>query len=235
MIKVVSLISISIVLLVFTINLNAFIAGNESENAYCGGNSGIPCTPDPLKTSSIKDVGETGPTIRELIVEGGGYLLQSSSDINGFFNKIELAELSSNGPDYKILQGAIRSAIYNMEKTRTTYYQLKTLANVTPYNQEVIFKLVNFDYDSFQQENGLFPAIFGKVKGLLIVGNVTGVYDKFYSYTGQILDLLYTLKKDIDAEIFPDISNVWSVNQIYSEFKLLGQYVAQVFYSIKEQ
>ena len=120
-----------------------------------------------------------------------------------------------------------------MEQARNTYLQLKNLAAVTPYNQEVIYKLLTFNYDSFQEENGLFPVIFEKVKGFLATGNVTGIYNEFYTYTGHILDLLYTLKKVVDAEIFPDIANVWKVNQKYSEVKLFGQYVAQIFYFIK--
>lgn len=227
-------ITILIVCLMFTlqVNINAAMAGNEGEKAYCGDGSGNPCPPDPPKssTSSINDY--EGPTIRELIVEGGGYMLQSSSYINGLFNKIELSEISPTGPDYKGLQETLNSAIYYMEKARATYFQLKNLAGVTPYNQEVIYSLNQFDYDSFREEKGLFPYVFSKVKDFLSIGDVTGVFNEFYLYTGQILDLMYTIKKDIDAGMFPNLSNVWCVNQTYSEFKLFGQYTAQVFYSI---
>ena len=97
----------------FNVNLNAYIFGNEGEKAYCGDGSGNPCPPDPPKTST-SSINEdyAGPTIRELIVEGGGYMLQSSSYINGFFNKIELSEISPTGPDYKGLQITINAAIY---------------------------------------------------------------------------------------------------------------------------
>jgi uncharacterized protein with ParB-like and HNH nuclease domain len=64
------------------------------------------------------------------------------------------------------------------------------------------------------------------------MGNVTGIYNEFYSYTWHILYLLYTLKKDVDSEIIPEISTVWKVNQKYSEVKLFGQYMAMVFHSI---
>ena len=131
------------------------------------------------------------------------------------------------------MQKILNDAIYYLEQGRTNYLQLKNQAAVTPYNQEVILKLLNFDYGAFQQEKGFFPVVFEKVKGLLAVGNVTGIYNEFYSYTGEILDLLYTLKKDIDAGIFPDISIAWSANQKYSEIKLFGQYVARVFFRIK--
>jgi hypothetical protein len=214
--KIISLSAILIALLVFTVNLNAFMAGNEGEGAY---------------SSSGENSGGSAAAIGELIVKGGGFLFQSSADIDTFFNKIELAELS--GPDYEALQASLNAAIDHMEKARATYLQLKTLAAVTPYNQEVIYKLINFDYDAFQQENGLFPSVFAGVKDFLSIGNVTGVFNEFHLYTGQILDLLYTLKKEVDAEIFPTLSTVWRVNQQYSEFKLFGQYMSQVFYSIK--
>ena len=226
-----STITILFFCLVFSVNINALMIANESNGAYCGGNTGNPCPPYTIK-SSTESINEdyTPPTIRELIIKGGGYILKSSSAANDFFNKIELAEIS--GPDYETLKKSLNAAIYNIENAREVYYQLKTLASVTPYNQEIIFKLVNFDYETFQQANDFFPKIFGKVKCLLAYGDVTGVYKELYSYTGQIMDLLYTIKRFIDAGIFPELCIVWDVNQKYSEVKLFGQYVARVFYSI---
>ena len=89
------------------------------------------------------------------------------------------------------------------------------------------------DYETFQKENQLFPNVFTRVKDFLSIGDVTGIFNEFYLYTGQILELLHKLKKDIDAGIFPDLSIVWRVNQKYSEFKMFGQYSAQVFYRLK--
>ena len=204
----------------FTVNLNALMFGNESESAY------IPTPPSTNGTASIRSI-----TLRQLIANGGSNLFKSAGQINQFFSLVESSEVT--GPDYMGLQKTINAAIFYLEQARADYLQLKNRAAVTPYNKEVISRLLNFDYESFQQENGLFPIIFEKVKGFLAVGNVTGIYNEFYSYNVYILDFLYLLKKDIDAGIFPDISTVWSVNQKYSEIKLFGQYVAQVFYRIK--
>jgi hypothetical protein len=232
--RTLSIITILLVCLVLAlpVNLSAFLCGNEGEKAYCGGDPGNPCPLDTLKTSGSSEV-YAGPTIRELIIEGGGYVLQSSSYINGFLNKIELSGLSTTGPDYRRLQETLKAAIFYMEQARAAYLRLKTLAEATPYNQEVIYKLTSFEYDKFQKENRPFPYVFARVKDFLSSGDVTGVFNEFYRYTGQILDLMYSLGKEINAGIFPDISNVWSVNQAYAEFKLFGQYAAQVFYSIK--
>jgi hypothetical protein len=220
MIKPISLITISIIFLVFTVNIHALMIANESDGAYS------PPPPSPNGMASISSI-----TLRQLIAYGGGHFFKSAGQINQFFCLVESSEIT--GPDYKTLQKNLNAAIYYMAQARDTYLQLKNLASVTPYNQEVIYKLLTFNYDSFQEENGLFPVIFEKVKGFLAAGNVIGIYCEFYSYTGHILDLLYTLKKDVDSEIFPDISNVWKVNQKYSEVKLFGQYVAQIFYFIK--
>jgi hypothetical protein len=220
MIKAVSLITISIIFLVFTVNINAAMIANESDGAYS------PPPPSPNGMASISSI-----TLHQLIADGGSHFFKSAGHINQFFSLVESSEIT--GSDYKALQKNLNAAIYYMVQARDTYLQLKNRAAVTPYNQEVIYRLLTFNYDSFQGENGLFPVIFEKVKGFLAAGNVTGVYNEFYSYTGHILDLLYTLKKDVDSEIFPDISNVWKVNQKYSEVKLFGQYVAQIFYFIK--
>jgi hypothetical protein len=220
--KSLSIITPVIVCLVFAISvkLNAAMFGNESEGAY------LPPPPLPNGTSSIRSI-----TLRQLIADGGSQFFRSAGYINQFFSLVESSELT--GPDYKGMQKNLNAAIFYLEQAGNTYLQLKYQAAVTPYNQEVISKLLNFDYDSFQQENGFFPVIFEKVKGYLAAGNVTGIYNEFYTYTGDILDLLYLLKKDIDAGIFPDISIAWSVNQKYTEIKLFGQYVARVFFSLK--
>jgi hypothetical protein len=217
--KSLSIIILLIGCLVFTVNINAFMIANESDGAYS------PPPPLPNGMVSISSI-----TLRQLIADGGSHFFKSAGHINQFFSLVESSEIT--GPDYKALQKNLNAAIYYMVQARDTYLQLKNQAAVTPYNQEVIYRLLTFNYDSFQGENGLFPVIFEKVKGLLAAGNVTGIYNEFYSYTGHILDLLYTLKKDIDSEIFPDISNVWKINQKYAEVKLFGQYVAMVFYNL---
>jgi len=220
--KSLSIINLLIVCMVFafSVKLNALMFGNESDKAY------LPPPPTTNGISSIRCI-----TLGQLISDGGSSFFKSAGHINQFFSLVESSEVT--GTDYIGLQKNLNAAISYLEKSRTIYLQLKNQAAVTPYNQEVISRLINFDYGLFQQEYSLFPVIFAKVKGFLSVGDVTGIYNEFYSCTGCILDLLYLLKKDIDAGIFPEISTVWSVNQKYSEIKLFGQYVARVFYSIK--
>jgi len=226
-------VSLVILCLVFTFELQAFIAGNESEKAFCCDHSGHPCPPfgstGKTKLNSFEDISNS--SIRELIIQGGGYLYQSSAYIDHFIGWMELAELSD--PDYEKMQKLLDSAILNMENARSTYFQLKNLAAVTPYNREVTDFLYIFNYDKFQKSNGLIPAVFSKVVEFLSIGDVAGIYNEFYIYAGQLLDLMYVLKKDMGTGIYSNLSIVWRINQIYTEFRLFGQYTAQIFFNLE--
>lgn len=214
--------AISIIVL-FVLNLDAAMAGNESCRGFGDGKSEDHCDPGDGKSST--------PTIGRLLIEGGGYFLQSIGDIHLFFSRVENSEVS--GPDFKALQDAVNAAINNMEKAQAAYLQLKNLAAITPYNQAVINQLIEFDYTGFQKEKGLIPYIFEKVKKYLVCGDIRGIYNEFYDNTGKILETLYAIKKDVDSGISPNISTLCRINQGCSEDKLFGQYVAEVFYSIK--
>jgi hypothetical protein len=122
MIKVLSLIAISIVLLVFSAHLNAFKAGNESDGAYSP-------PPPPNGVSSIRSI-----ALRQLIADGGSHFFKSAGHINQFFSLVESSEVT--GPDYRGLQKSLNAAIFYLEQARVTYLQLKNQAAVTPYNQK---------------------------------------------------------------------------------------------------
>lgn len=213
-------ITLALIFMMFLVphQVMAAMFGNESCQAFplsCSGGSGL----------------ASGNSIGSLIIEGGYGFFKSNSDLCSFISLVEISEL--NGPDFKALQTAINSAIDNMEKAKAAYFQLQNLAANTPYNQEVIQQLMHFDYLTYQNENGLIAPIFKKVDKLLSHGDVRGVYNEFYSNTGQLLRVLYTVKKDIDSHVLPNLSTLWRLNQKFSEVKLFGQYVAEMFYSIK--
>ena len=83
--------------------------------------------------------------------------------------KIELAELS--GVNYDELRGILNEAISGIESARTTYYDLKNLAAITPYNQSRIDALKSFDYTGFIETHRLNKEIFSKLEALLSSGN----------------------------------------------------------------
>lgn len=211
---------IFILLVCFNATLNAAMFANES----CHGFSGEQCTTGGGDRKA-------NPTIGQLVIESGTYFLKSNSDMLLFLSMIESSEASE--PGFKTLQEVINSAIDNMENAKTACYRLKNLAAITPYNQEVISRLIVFNYTNFQNEKGLIPVIFEKVINFLKNGNVRGIYNEFYNNFNDILDVLYDLKKDVDNSNFPELSTMWRINQKYTEVKLFGQYVAEVFYSIE--
>jgi hypothetical protein len=99
-----------------------------------------------------------GPSIGVLIIDGASYFLQSHSHMLLVLNKVELSELY--GPDYPGMQALVKEALDNMQKAGEIYKSLIAAAKETPYNPEVITKLMMFDYEIFRETNGLNKDIF---------------------------------------------------------------------------
>jgi hypothetical protein len=207
-----------------SIAINGFFAFNEGCMAFLLGQC-----PDGESGMSLPKV--YAPKIGNLSIVGAGYYLKSHSDMLICLNMIEISELS--GLDYDGVRNTLDRAIENMEKARDTYYQLKSLVAVTPYNQEVIDKLLVFDYDGFQTNRGLNAVIFGKVKKLLSNGDVRGVYYLFYEDLVLLFERIKNLKLIVDNERIVEISELWRINQKYSELQLFGQYFSEVFYALR--
>lgn len=174
---------------------------------------------------------KTATTIRLHVIQGAGYFLDAYSDTLKFLERIELAEL--NGIDYPALQLLVNNALTNMQQAQQTYTDLTTEADVTPYNSIVIAKLEQFDFDTFQETNQLDPAIFKDVEFYLKKGDIRGVYHRFLSDSGQMVDTLTQVKQAVDAQTIPIESLLWELNQSASRSLMFGQYVARVFYEIK--
>ena len=214
------LILFTIVILFASIGLFGTISFNYSPIAYDG------------EDSSNKAISNN--QIDTLVVLGAGHFLKSHSDFLLFLSKVEIAELS--GANFEELLDILISVISSMENAKTTYYDLKNLAALTPYNQAVLDKLKNFDYDSFLEEKGnLNSFVFKKVKGFLSSGDVTGAYAEMSSYLDDLLKILQTLRQGIAKNIFPEISGLWELNQKYSNALFFGQYVAIIFKAIQSR
>ncbi|HLP45971.1 MAG TPA: hypothetical protein VK469_08495 [Candidatus Kapabacteria bacterium] len=174
--------------------------------------------------------GKTISSIGIYIGEGAGCFLASNSDFLLFLNRIETSEL--NGVDYNELRAILNRVIENMEKSKSFYTTLVQIATNTPYRQSFIDGVKTFDYAGYQKQYGLNGIIFQEIALYLKNGNVTGIFSRILARTGTILDKLYSVKKEIDAETFPVIPNLWRLNQYYSETILFGQYSAEVFAKI---
>lgn len=223
MFKRLSIIIAIIISLVFMANLGyGVVSGNGSERGYGGGGG------DGSKSGG-KNTDEN-PVIRNLLILGAGHFLKSHSDFQMFLNKIEFAEL--NGASFEELRNILIGAINSMESSKYIYFNLKTVAFATPYNQAVIDLLKGFGYDAFTYGKDLNLQVFEKLKEFLVNGDITGTYVKIHADTLEILELLYEVKQSVDSEIFPDIKDLWTLNQKYSNSLFFGQYLSMIFESI---
>lgn len=207
-----------IVFLLLSNKMFGLIVLNESQKGY----------EKPIGTNELITGDEQ---IKFYIIQGAGYFLKSDSNFQLFLNIIELADI--NGLNYDDLKKVLNNTIYSMEFAKTSYSDLINVAEKTPYNQVIIDKLKFFDYDSFQKNKGLICDIIQKIKSFLINGNITGAYKEVYSYTVESLIYLNEIKEEIDNKLSPDVSLLWLLNQKYSECKLFGQYISQIFFEIK--
>jgi len=168
--------------------------------------------------------------IRTYVIEAAGGFLKSQSDFLLFLNKIEMEEI--NGIDFAELKQVINNAVVNMENAMLKYESLTQLADSTPYDQSTITTLVSFNYISFQGNKGSNSVIFKEVKTYLCSGDVRGLYHRLLENTQSLLDQLTAVKSVVDAEVIPENSTLWQVNQAYSEMLLFGQYAAEIFYDL---
>jgi hypothetical protein len=172
----------------------------------------------------------TSFTIRIYIIEGAGYFLNSHSGIQAFLNRVELSEL--NGIDFNEMREILYKAIEDMEKAKASYYNLKQVADKTPYNPIMINFLLDFDYDGFQKEKGLNLTIFETVRNYLSKGDIRGIFSTFLTNNESILEQLYTIKELLDADKLPEISILWRLNQSYTDNQFFGQYTSEIFHEI---
>ncbi len=169
-------------------------------------------------------------TMQALIATGGTHFLQSLSEIDILLSQVETS--GASGVDLEAVLPTVNAAIYEITLAQNAIFDLKTLAADTPYYQPVIEKLLAFDYNNFQQSGGLIATVFTQVEGYLALGNVRGVYSQILSNVNDLRERLVTARQNLDRSSLPDLDSLWELNQKASEYKLFGQYVAEVFYQL---
>ena len=113
-------------------------------------------------------------------------------------------------------------------------HDLKNLAASIPYDYALIGKLKSFDYQTFFKNNpGLNPAVFQNVEFFLKSGDVKGAFDYMYEGATEIFNKLNLIKESTDIATLPKISELWRLNQMYSNTLLFGQYITQLICEVK--
>jgi len=173
-----------------------------------------------------------GSSIKYYIIKGGGYYLGGYSDILKFLDRIEVSGL--NGLDYTELNQILDSAIHKMNNVNNSYFMLILIAEFTPYNLTFIDKLKTFDYRGFESAHHLNAVIFGKVEEYLKKGDITGAFKACRTDILEIIAVLEEIKGYTITNRMPDLTMLWSLNELCSESLLFGQYAARVFAEVKD-
>ena len=156
--------------------------------------------------------------------------MNAYSDILVFLNRMELSDLQ--GIDYRESQQLLDRALENMLNVLKTYERLINKAEVTPYKEAVISKLMDFDYNGFMQERGLNGVVFAEVEEYLKKGDITGILRQMYTEFTIIAGLLYSVRNELYFEKLPEMTNVWRLNERCTQTLLFGQYGSRVFYAV---
>ena len=186
---------------------------------------------DPQEPGSTMSKVSSAAAIEDLVIRSATYFLKSKAHVYDLSSSLEAADI--DGVNFYEYQTLVNNALGDMRAARYYYQALKDKANLTPYNQDVINQLTNFEYKSFSKEYGLNGDIFGQVTRYLKAGDIRGAYARMYTYTDTIIDHLETIQRDVYYYRFPETTNIWKLNQECASMLLFGQYVAQVFYKIR--
>lgn len=171
-------------------------------------------------------------SIGTYVAEGAGYFLNGYSNIQKFLELYELQD--KNGIDYEEWQTVLVSAINNMSGAAQTYGQLIKTAEATPYNEEFISRLIDFDYTKFAKAQRLNAIIFKECEAYLKEGDITGMYKHTSAKFTDILDILKVIEEDLAANKITDLSLIWRLNETCAELSIFGQYASRVFYTVME-
>ncbi len=199
-----------------SLSSSAFIHQNGAGGGYVG---------------DIEGAGKNN-TIESMVVDGAGYFLAAYSDVLELLQRVELSD--KDGMDYTAAQDILGKAITNLENARDTYSALTNVAGNTPYNPQVIEKLKQFDYHTFQVNNNLNPVICKEVEAYLLNGDINGNLLVSYQCMSGILPLLHDIENDLAANRTPSIEILWQVNKAFANELLRGQTVAQIFQEISK-
>ena len=166
-----------------------------------------------------------------LVTNGASYYLKTNANIQTLLYQVECRDLK--GIDFIELNRLIKDALNNISYTKLTFEELIKVAEITPYNLDVIKNLNKFDYEIFMKEHGLNPFIFGMVRDYLVAGDITGTYKHAYGNFMEIEQLLMNIQIAIAENRLPELEIFWRINELCSGETLFGSYIARIFKAIK--
>ena len=160
------------------------------------------------------------------IVTGASLFLDSHASMLLFSNRIELSE--KDGIDFTQLNSIIDSVIEKMKNFNDIYTCLYEKTEDISYNESIISKLNQFDYENFSLERSLNTVVFERVKKYLQAGDMRGLYYRISNDSIKLIELLNKIKCELEEKRLPSLPDIWRTNQSFSEMYLFGQYASEV-------
>jgi len=210
--KTIKIIIITIVFVALSLNVYGLLSFNEGCRAFpnqCDNGNGV-------LTQTL--------SIGQLIIEAGGYFLQSNSDYQFTLKKIELSETG--------VIDSIDQTIQSMTAANAKYFEIWNTSLSLEYDPLALDKLSQFDYTGYKLENNLNPVIFQKVEDFLKQGHVKELFQQAFIDSSKILETLKAIRVNLESGEKVDISRYWRLNQLYLDFALFGQYASEVFVNL---
>ena len=205
---------------IFVLNAHPFIKHNGAGGGYGdGGDDG---------STGIQSVDYQ--SIEYYIQSGGTYYLEANSQVQTLLKLVEQQEI--HGVNYFEMQLKVNRAFYYMQMAKQTYEQLIRKAETTPYNENFLAQLRDFDYDSFMQKNSLNPILFDLVRQYLQNGDITGMFKRTYADVTVMIDLLVNIRDSVYQYGLPGISLFRQLNERQALSSVFGSYAARVFSEI---
>jgi hypothetical protein len=117
-----------------------------------------------------------------------------------------------------------------MRKTRDDFKALHNLIKTLEIHKKTLDKIQTFDYDSFAKSNKIFSKeLFARVVHFMRTGNLKEMYLFPANNIDQTIKIAKRINQTLEKGKFPNREDLWLLNQDYTQTKLYGQYIAQIF------
>jgi hypothetical protein len=166
-----------------------------------------------------------------LIVKGASHFIQAGHAIFSLLNEAEMSGIG--GFSFLKAPKAAESAAEHLEIARTTYIQTLSIIKEMNFDQELVCRLKEFDYQGFAALKKLHPDVMERVASLMSQGNIMTVYEKAPRDIEGILNTLSPIANTIQQGIVPKIEDIRTLYLQYSDNMLFGFYVSMVFSEIQ--
>jgi hypothetical protein len=164
--------------------------------------------------------------IEDNVILGATHFLNSKSNAD-----LLLMEYEKSGRqefNFTLALEYVEKAIAELESSKEKYVKAAEIGERLGYieTRQTWFK--EFSYDTFIVENNFNQEIAGVVKNYLMKGDILGVYRHNINNIDGLLNVLYSIREKLKANIKPEISAFWFLLERYAENALFGNYASRL-------